>query len=40
MIVNTRLYGGGDNDESINPSLLDGFIEGNFSLASQNLEVL
>lgn len=39
MFANTRLYGG-DNDESINPSLFEGFFEGNFSLASLNMEVL
>ena len=40
MIANTRIYGGGDAHESVNPSLFEGFFEGNFSLASLNLEVL
>ena len=40
MFANTRFYGGGDNDESLKSSCFWGFFEGNFSLASLNMEVL
>ena len=40
MIANTRLYGGGDNDESLKSSHFRGFFEGILSLTSLKLEVL